>query len=131
MIKVLEEILCSLNYAPPNAPASRENAPVSVKSGVVLHSLSDYGKTTNEDCDLLRFALFCKKCSTTGVIKLKNISPQNVPKHGIFGHFEKGINYDKNTFRVPRHSSFMIMHTFADWGRVRHNMAKSLGITTV
>ena len=102
MIKVLEEILCSLNYAPPNAPASRENAPVSVKSGVVLHPLSDYGKTTNEDCDLLRFALFCKKCSTTGVIKLKNISPQNVPKHGIFGHFEKGINYDKNTFRLPR-----------------------------
>ena len=32
---------------------------------------------------------------------------------------------------LPRHSSFMIMHTFADWGRVRHNMAESLGITTV
>ncbi len=76
-----------------NAPASRENAPVSVKSGVVLHPLSDYGKTTNEGCDLLRFAPFCKKCSTKGV-KLKNISPQNVPKHGIFGHFEKGIYYD-------------------------------------
>ena len=30
-----------------------------------------------------------------------------------------------------RHSSFMIMYTFADWGRVRHNMAESLGITTV
>ena len=26
---------------------------------------------------------------------------------------------------------FMIMHTFADWGRVRHNKAESLGITTV
>ena len=25
----------------------------------------------------------------------------------------------------------MIMHIFADWGRVRHNMAESLGITTV
>ena len=25
----------------------------------------------------------------------------------------------------------MIMHTLADWGRVRHNMAESLGITTV
>lgn len=25
----------------------------------------------------------------------------------------------------------MIMHTFADWGRVRHNRAESLGITTV
>lgn len=25
----------------------------------------------------------------------------------------------------------MIMHIFADWGRVRHNRAESLGITTV
>lgn len=25
----------------------------------------------------------------------------------------------------------MIMHTFAGWGRVRHNRAESLGITTV
>lgn len=64
------------------------------KIRVVLHPLSNYGKTTNEGCDLLRFAPFCQKCSTTGVKKLKNISPQNVPKHGIFGHFEKGINYD-------------------------------------
>lgn len=39
-----------------------ENAPVSVKSGVVLHPLSDYEKTTIEGCDLLRFAPFCKKC---------------------------------------------------------------------
>lgn len=40
-------------------------------------------------------------------------------------------NLHKNTFHLPRHSSFMIMHTFADWGRVRHNRAESLGITTV
>ena len=40
-------------------------------------------------------------------------------------------DYDKNTIHLPRHSSFMIMHTFADWGRVRHNRAESLGITTV
>lgn len=66
-----------------NALASRENAPVSVKSEVVLPPLSDYGKTMIEGCDLLRFVPFCKKCSTTGVIKLKNVSPQNVPKHGI------------------------------------------------
>ena len=66
MIKMLEEILCSLNYAPPNAPASKENAPVSVKSGAVLHPLSDYGKITNEGCDLLRFAPFCKKCYNRG-----------------------------------------------------------------
>ena len=32
---------------------------------------------------------------------------------------------------MPRQSSFNIMHTFAEWGRVRHNMVESLGITTV
>ena len=32
---------------------------------------------------------------------------------------------------MSRHSSFMIMHTFAVWDRVRHNMAESLVITTV
>lgn len=83
-------------------PLNLKCTPPIPKIGVVLHPLSDYGKTTNEGCDLLRFALFCKKCSTTGVIKLKNISPQNVPKHGTSGHFEKGKNYDKNTFRLPR-----------------------------
>ena len=39
--------------------------------------------------------------------------------------------YDKSAFYLPRHSSFMIMHTLADWGRVWHNRAESLGITTV
>lgn len=42
-----------------------------------------------------------------------------------------GDFYDTSTFRLPRHSSFMIMHTFADWGRVRHNRVENLGITTV
>lgn len=32
---------------------------------------------------------------------------------------------------MPWHSSFMIMHTFADWGNTGQNMAESLGITTV
>lgn len=32
---------------------------------------------------------------------------------------------------MPRHSSFMIMHTFADWGNMGQNMAERLGITTV
>ena len=40
-------------------------------------------------------------------------------------------NNDKNTFHLPRHSSFMIMHTFADWGNTGHNMEESLGNTTV
>ena len=39
--------------------------------------------------------------------------------------------YDKNTFHLPRQSSFVIMHTFADWGNTGQNMAESLGITTV
>ena len=32
---------------------------------------------------------------------------------------------------MSRHSSFMIMHTFADWGNTGQNMAENLGITTV
>ncbi len=40
-------------------------------------------------------------------------------------------NNDKSTFYLPRHSSFMIMHTFADWGNTGQNIAESLGITTV
>ena len=31
---------------------------------------------------------------------------------------------------MPRHSSFMIMHTFADWGNTGQNMAGSIGNTT-
>ena len=42
-------------------------------------------------------------------------------------------NNDKNPIHLhlPRHSSFMIMHTFADWGNTGQNMAESLGITTI
>ncbi|MFR4413506.1 MAG: hypothetical protein ACLT5B_09205, partial [Clostridia bacterium] len=40
-------------------------------------------------------------------------------------------NNDKNTIYMPRHSSFMIMHTFADWGNTGQNMAESIGNTTV
>lgn len=39
--------------------------------------------------------------------------------------------YDKNTFYLPRHSSFMIMHTFEDWGNTGQNMAGSIENTTV
>ena len=34
-------------------------------------------------------------------------------------------------FHLPRHSGFMIMHTFANWGNTGQNMAGSFGITTV
>ena len=59
------------------------------------------------------------------------ITPENLAKQGISGQNKEKQNNDKNTVYLPRHSSFMIMHTFADWGRVRHNRAESLGITTV
>ena len=45
--------------------------------------------------------------------------------------FKEFLRHDKNTFHLPRHSSFMIMHTFADWGNTGQNMAESLGNTTV
>ena len=45
--------------------------------------------------------------------------------------FRRICVYDKDPYHPPRHSSFMIMHTFAKWGGVRYNMAESLGITTV
>ncbi|WP_270363539.1 hypothetical protein, partial [Eubacterium ramulus] len=40
-------------------------------------------------------------------------------------------NNDKSVIHLPRHSSFMIMHTFADWGNTGQNKAESLGNTTV
>ena len=43
----------------------------------------------------------------------------------------KASDNDKNTFHLPWHSSFMIMHTFAEWGNTGQNMAENLGITTV
>ena len=52
-------------------------------------------------------------------------------QRGIPGQKKEKQNYDKNTFHLPRHSSFMIMHTFAGWGNTGQNMAERLGITTV
>ena len=45
--------------------------------------------------------------------------------------FKEFLRHDKNIIYLPRHSSFMIMHTFADWGNTGQNMAESIGITTV
>ena len=58
-------------------------------------------------------------------------SPKILANQGVLG--QKGVNqnYDKSIIHLPRHSSFMIMHTFADWGNTGQNMAESLGITTV
>ena len=59
------------------------------------------------------------------------IIPESLAKQGIPGQIKENQNYDKNTIHLQRHSSFMIMHTFADWGNTGQNMAESLGITTI
>ena len=38
--------------------------------------------------------------------------------------------YDKSFIHLPRNSSFMIMHTFADWGNTGQNKAEGKGDTT-
>lgn len=57
--------------------------------------------------------------------------PKFLVKQGISGQNKEKQNYDKSIIHLPRHSSFTIMQTFADWGRVRHNRMENLGITTV
>ena len=58
-------------------------------------------------------------------------SPKSLAKQGILGQKKEKQNYDKSAIYLPRHSSFMIMHTFAEWGNTGQNMAEKLGITTV
>ena len=59
------------------------------------------------------------------------ITPETLAKQGISWQNKEKQNNDKNIIHLPRHSSFMIMHTFADWGNTGHDMAESIGITTV
>ena len=59
------------------------------------------------------------------------ITPETLAKQGIPGQFKEKCNNDKSTFHLPRHSSFMIMHTFAEGVNTGQNNAESLGITTV
>ena len=54
-----------------------------------------------------------------------------MPVNSVNTAFQGVLSNDKSVIRLPRHSSFMIMHTFADWGNTGQNMAESLGITTV
>lgn len=67
--------------------------------------------------------------------KINKVMPENKKVQGLTKPEKprnvRLCNNDKNTLHLPRHSSFMIMHTFADWGNTGHNMAESLGITTV
>ena len=53
------------------------------------------------------------------------------PLQNIPGQNKEKQNNDKSTFHLSWYSSFMIMHTFADWGNTRKNIAEILGITTV
>ena len=52
-------------------------------------------------------------------------------KYSKIKHFRRFNIDDKNTICIPRHSSFMIMHTFADWGNTGQNKAESIENTTV
>lgn len=54
-----------------------------------------------------------------------------MPVNSVNTAFQGVLSNDKSVICLPRHSSFMIMHTFADWGNTGQNMAGSLGITTV
>jgi len=59
------------------------------------------------------------------------ITPETLAKQGIPGQNKENQNYDKSTLHLPRHSSFMIMHTFADRGNIGQNKAESIENTTV
>ena len=54
------------------------------------------------------------------------IIPEHLAKQGVSGQNMEKQNYDKSTFRLSRHSSFMIMHIFADWGNTGRIWKKAL-----
>lgn len=56
--------------------------------------------------------------------------PETLTKQGILGQNKEKQNNDKSTIRMPRHSSFMIMHTFAEWGNTGQNKADGKSDTT-
>ena len=58
--------------------------------------------TTTDGSDLLRFAVFCKKCSLYDENKCSRRVGQNAPKLGISRQFERRKNNDSSTFRMPR-----------------------------
>jgi len=47
------------------------------------------------------------------------------------GKLRRNKNNDKNTFHLPRHSSFTIMQSFAKWGNTGKNVAQTRMNTTV
>ena len=53
-----------------------------------------------------------------------------MPVNSVNTAFQGVLSNDKSVIHLPRHSSFMIMHTFADWGNTGQNMTGSIGNTT-
>jgi hypothetical protein len=52
-------------------------------------------------------------------------------KHGISKQNRKENIYDTSMFRLPRHASFTINHTFAKLGKTGQNVPESIENTTV
>jgi hypothetical protein len=52
-------------------------------------------------------------------------------KQGILRQNRKENFYDKNIVCLPRHSSFTINQTFANWGKTGQNVPESIENTTV
>lgn len=44
--------------------------------------------------------------------------------------FKEFLRHDKSIIHLPWHSSFMIMHTFAEWGNTGQNKADGKSDTT-
>ena len=59
------------------------------------------------------------------------ITPESLAKQGIPGQNKEKQNNDKSLIHLPRHTRFMIMHTFADRGNTGQNKAESIENTTV
>ena len=53
-----------------------------------------------------------------------------MPANSVNTAFQGVLSNDKSVICLPRHSSFMIMHTFADWGNTGQNKAEGKGDTT-
>ena len=65
----------------------------------------------------------------------KNVTARKCHKNwlkiGISWQIKEGKYNDKSIIHLPRQVSLTINHTFVNLGKTGHNMAESLGITTV
>jgi hypothetical protein len=86
---------------------------------------------------LLQLASTCTilPCSGKTVTEKEKIHKKN---HAVYPcksrqnmAFEEITHYDKNTFYLPRHSSFTINQTFANLCKTGQNVPESVEITTI